>query len=307
LSVVNIPKEIQKKRPWKLSSDWARRFAAILYDRLVEQNRNFLVVFVGETGTGKSYSAIAMAEMIDPDFTIEKVVYEPKDFLNLLDKCGRGEVIVFDEAGVGIPAREWQSIQNKLMGYVLQTFRYKNIGVFFTTPSLAFIDKQVKILTHFVVKVYGHMNNQTKCVVYEKNHDPVRDITEWSPWIFVDRERGIEYDPNPIYIGAPSEDLVEQYEKLSQERKAKVYRDAFEHIKALEEGIKTEGFDGRTIRRLKNIAVAFYGMYRIVKDELGYSYREIASRIGVDHVSLRNWVNWVEQNIKLLKPELVND
>ncbi len=295
-----IPLEIREKQTWKLSDNWARKFAGILHDRLWEQNKNFIVIFVGETGSGKSYSALAMAEMIDPDFSIEKVVYKPRDFLNLLDKCKKGDVLVFDEAGVGIPAREWQSIQNKLMGYVLQTFRYKNIGVFMTTPSMSFIDKQVKILTHFVIKVYGHINDQNKCVIYAKDHDPVRDITDWSPWIFVDRERNREFDPNPIFIGKPSDDLAEEYEELSRKRKEEIRKDAIEHLKAIEEGVRTEGFDGRTLRKLKNITIAFYKMYKLLKEEFGLSERQIALRIGVDNHTVRNWVAWIEANQKLL-------
>jgi hypothetical protein len=45
-------------------------------------------------------------------------------------------------------SREWYSIQNKLLGSILQTFRNLNCGVIFTTPNLSFIDVQARKLFH---------------------------------------------------------------------------------------------------------------------------------------------------------------
>lgn len=45
-------------------------------------------------------------------------------------------------------SREWYSVQNKMLGAVLQTFRILNVGVIFTTPDLSFIDVQARKLFH---------------------------------------------------------------------------------------------------------------------------------------------------------------
>jgi len=258
-----------------------------------------MIAITGETGSGKSYSALTIAELIDPEFNIDKVVFEPKDFLKLLDTAKRGDVIVFDEAGVGIPAREWQTIQNKLFGYVLQVIRYKNIGIIFTVPHLNFIDSQARRLIHYALTVVGRYENYNKCVVYQNKTHPIYSQEVWEKWLFFDLTKEKYYDLNPIYVGLPSKDLAKAYEEISRKRKEEIYKSALEHIQALEEGVKTEGYDGRTIRKMKNISLAFYNLYKLIKDELGWSDRQIALKIGVNNVTLRNWIAWIESNKQL--------
>ncbi len=286
---------MREKRAWQLSDHWARSFAALLHYRLWGENKNFIVIFVGETGSGKSYSALALAEMIDPNFDISKVVYTPEEFFEVLDRVGKGEVVIFDEAGVGVPAREWQTIQNRLMSYVLQVFRYKNIGVIFTTPSSDFIDKHVKLLCHYQILVLGHNSeNQNICIVYKKKHHHVKGGLDWDALIFEAGKK--QYRPRYILIGLPSEYLVNEYEKLSRQRKEEIRKKALEDLKALKEGLKAEGFDGRSLRRLKNIARAFYKTYTLLRSEFGLSERQIALKIGLDPQNLNRWIKWIEAN-----------
>ncbi len=111
------------------------------------QNKNWLTVVCGETGSGKSYSALAIAHEVGESVYI---VFSPVEFLKLLtsNKLEKGDAIVFDEAGVGMSARDWYSVQNKILGSVLQTFRHLNLVVIFTVPNLSFIDVQARKLFH---------------------------------------------------------------------------------------------------------------------------------------------------------------
>lgn len=61
-------------------------------------------------------------------------------------------MIVFDEVGVGIPARDWYTISNKMLSYVLQTFRYENLSVIFTCSSFDFIDVQTRKPFHTYIE-----------------------------------------------------------------------------------------------------------------------------------------------------------
>ena len=122
-------------------------FFKAIRSRILFQNKNWLAIITGETGSGKSYSALSMAKMISNKI---HVVFNALEFMELLnsDKIEKGSVIIFDEAGVGMSAREWYSQQNKLLGSVLQTFRNMNLAVIFTTPDLSFIDVQARKLFH---------------------------------------------------------------------------------------------------------------------------------------------------------------
>ena len=145
--------------------------------RLHEQNKNFLGAIVGDTGSGKSYNALTLAKLIDPEFTIRNVVFNPEQFLALLNsgKLKRGSVVVFDEAGVGIPAREWFSLQNKLLGYVLQTFRHENIAVIFTLPNISFLDIQARRLFHAIIETHGinFKTGYSRTKIFIIKHNPL--------------------------------------------------------------------------------------------------------------------------------------
>jgi hypothetical protein len=131
----------------------------------ISENKNFMAVVTGPTGSGKSYSALRLAEEIDPDFSIDRVVFDAQSFLKVLNHGGlkSGSVVVFDEAGVGMSSREWQSVSSKLILFVLQTFRHKNYIVFFTTPHLGFIEAGSRKLFHCYMETVG-INKEKKQV-----------------------------------------------------------------------------------------------------------------------------------------------
>ena len=53
--------------------------------RLKKTNQNFLGVICGQTGSGKSYSALTICKEIDPSFDIDRVTFTPEQFMELLN------------------------------------------------------------------------------------------------------------------------------------------------------------------------------------------------------------------------------
>ena len=121
--------------------------------RRIKENRNANLVFVGDTGSGKSYSSISLAEKIDPNFTADRIVFTTLDFLKLVNSnLPPGSVIIFDDAGLRIPAREWQATSAKIFGKLFQGFRYKNLIAMITVPNIAFIERQSRMLMHLYLE-----------------------------------------------------------------------------------------------------------------------------------------------------------
>lgn len=116
----------------------------------IRRNKNFLCMISGQTGSGKSWSALSIAEMSDPEFNIDRVVFSGKDLLALINSGAlkKGSCIVWDEAGVDLNNRSWQSTTNKLLNLLLQTFRHQCFCLFFTAPYSDFIDSQTRRLFH---------------------------------------------------------------------------------------------------------------------------------------------------------------
>lgn len=137
-------------------------------DRLLNKNQNFLLVGCGPTGTGKSVTALALGEKIDPNFNIDRVVFSAQEFMSLLNKPELllpGSCILWDEAGVNMAAREFQSLLNRLLMKVLQTFRHRNICLILTVPSFSFIDAQARRLLHGYYETVEINRKENRCIV----------------------------------------------------------------------------------------------------------------------------------------------
>ena len=56
----------------------------------------------------------------------------------------RGNSVILDDAGVFMNARDWQTVQNKAISIVAQSFRYRNLITFITVPKWNYIDAQTR-------------------------------------------------------------------------------------------------------------------------------------------------------------------
>lgn len=72
--------------------------------------------------------------------------------INYSENIGKGSAILWDEAGVDISNRNWQSTANKMLNYLLQTFRHRNFILLFTAPYLDFVDSSTRKLFHAELK-----------------------------------------------------------------------------------------------------------------------------------------------------------
>ena len=212
---------------------------SLIIRRLRHKNQNWLAVITGQTGTGKSYSAISIAKIIDEKFTNDQIVYTPEQFMSLLNSgvLKKGSAIVFDEAGVGIPNRDWYTIQNKLVSYVLQTFRHKNLAVIFTTPSLDFIDIHTRKLFHAYIETKS-INREIETVIckwFEIEHISRFGKTYFRYPILKNGNKILKI--KMISIPKPPEDLVELYEKSKIEYTKVLGLDAEKTIRTTREKI----------------------------------------------------------------------
>jgi len=129
--------------------------------------KNFLCFVTGQTGSGKSYSAISMAEMYAKMSGIEfnpeyHVISSLKELLRLITepeetrKIRFGSVLVFDEPQVEGNSSDWQSDVNKALAQLISTFRNQRLVIFFACPYKEMVAKQTRILFHAEFRVEGY-------------------------------------------------------------------------------------------------------------------------------------------------------
>jgi len=186
-------------------------------------NRNFVGIVVGRVGTGKSYTTIRFAEELDPTFNVDRIVFKVEDLLDIVheNKLPPGSVIVFDEAGIGVSNRQhYMNKFNKAMGFLLQTWRARNLILFVTVPDLGFVDAGVR-------KMFDALIETTKVI---KSKRVVR--VKWK-FIQVNPQLGKAYfhgltDGNckiDLLVKKPSVKLIHIYEKKKEEFLTELYKD----------------------------------------------------------------------------------
>jgi hypothetical protein len=172
-------------------------FVSALNDRL-DKHKNVIMIVHGETGEGKSYLAMALAEKMDKNFSVKNVIFWDNldEFVDLVKGLPPRSWIVVDDAGALLDAREFMTAINKMMSYVLEMFRFKQICIIFTTPNRMMLDKNARRVSHYLVfqKGWGY------AAVYRQKMNYRGDIYP----LFLFHFDGVK---------KPSEKLCKEYEK----------------------------------------------------------------------------------------------
>src|SRR6266540_1259572 len=96
--------------------------------KYLNRETGIIVFLVGPPGSGKSFSAIRIATLIDPGFGIENICFTVPDYIAILNRGTRvGQAILLDEAGVMGPARKWQSQSNISLALTAESVRHRGL------------------------------------------------------------------------------------------------------------------------------------------------------------------------------------
>ncbi len=203
----------REKKPG--NNSWVRWFV----NRTMRKNNNNLVSVVGKTGSGKTWSAMSICEMMAKKdgipFTVEHIVFSLKELMLLINSgtLKRGSKIIFDEPQVSISAREFQSEANKVFNYLLTTFRHKNLSLFFCTPFETLLDKNTRRLFHVRIDTDGINLKNNTCRLRPR----YIEYTDWKPEPYRKRLivnfKGGSKAITSWDIQKPSPQLIKDYEQ----------------------------------------------------------------------------------------------
>lgn len=205
--------------------------------RLYDQNKNFITAITGPTGSGKSYSALRLAERIDADFSIDNVVFNAQDLL-LRIKQGKeqgeleqGSVLVFDEAGVEANSRDWQSKTNKALNYLFQTMRSYNFMVILTLPHIGGLDKQIRQLLHAFMPTQGidykHSTVELKPLFFQVNQQTGEIFKKF---LKVFGDDGETRKIRRHHVKMPTKELRDAYEERKESYQEDLYSELLEDV-----------------------------------------------------------------------------
>jgi ABC-type dipeptide/oligopeptide/nickel transport system ATPase component len=202
-----------------------------VWARMNVKNQHFMGVIVGREGFGKSHSALSIARAVDPGFSADDVYFDPKGLLEAFQSAsyGTGDMIVLDEAGVGLGKRTWYEKSQVLLNQTLQTVRDDNMGVLFTLPRLSELDSQTIGRLHAFLEMTDVVKDDGYALAKWKNVDPSRGDRAKNYYKYSElRFDGVPYDVRQVKIGKPPAALAEQYEQRKEAFKDELYKEAIE-------------------------------------------------------------------------------
>lgn len=222
--MTSVPKPLRRNTPE------ARVLKQKIWRQCNEQNQHFIGAVVGPEGSGKSYTALKIAEVVDPTFSADRVMFDPASFLAKLQEWKeagdtKGKAVVSDEAGVGIGVRTWYDEDQIKFNQVLQVIRDENMAIIFTLPRLSELDSQTR------GRIRGFMEmTDLEPGEYAKfkylNWSPTRDerdkIYRRYPTLKVN---GFPQQIKRLCVSPPSEELVKNYQRRKSQFQQQLYQE----------------------------------------------------------------------------------
>jgi hypothetical protein len=204
--------------------------------RRIASNKNFLGFTSGGTGSGKSWSNLSIAQMLNPNFTTKDVIFRGKDLMKriLSGEVKKGMPIVFDEAGIDLSNRAWQSATNRLLNALLQTFRHKNIVLLMNSPYMDFVDASTRKLFHAEFQMIG-IDKEQKKGICKPMHLQFNARMKKFYYHYLRFNKNNKIVPlHRWYIPKPSDDLIKAYEKKKQIFTQELNEGIFRELEALD-------------------------------------------------------------------------
>jgi ABC-type dipeptide/oligopeptide/nickel transport system ATPase component len=252
--------------------------------RINVKDKSYMLLIVGEMGSGKSLAGVAIACRVDPTFKDSpRIVYTVPEFLEAVLKAKKGQAVIFDEAGVGVPSREWHTEMNRIMSIITQILRFKNICVIFTTPNIRLLDINVReAMNGFIKPRYiddAHQVNVCtfKTIIVNDNGEVVK-----RNFIYYDGKNGAAGEIiDPLRIPRPDPDIEEYYKKISFDMKNSKLRE-------LKQSINEEATTPQAEQALKNKANVCVKLLEHLRST--HTWDEVAAISGMSARQLQNWM-----------------
>lgn len=301
-----------------IDEDKGNKYSLVRYAReRIKKNKNFVMCFTGPTGSGKSWCALSYAELIDDDFDIDRVVFRAKDLMELINsgKLKSGSVILWDEAGIDLSNRNWQSTMNKVINYLLQTFRHRNFILIFTVPYTDFLDAASRKLFHANFETVGINRQKKTCTVKPKMLQYNANMNKFYAKYLKAIKNHRKVKIRRWAVPAPSKELIKKYEEKKLEFTSNLNKDIMVSLNdSVGSGVKIR-YSHRDYyiawhllgRKQKNICEALDktsgGCSQVVQvmDKLYPEWRNDRKMLGFEVSDIRNIRNLSPTQLKFLE------
>ena len=142
-----------------------------LNERRMKGDRDYVWVIDGAEGSGKSVLAMQLAKYLNPEFSLKDVCFSPEEFRKVIQNAKKGDVVIFDEAFIGLSSRSALSTLNKMLVSLMMQMRQRNLFVFIVLPSIFLLDKYVALFrSKALLHVYILKNQKRMWTAFNTKH-----------------------------------------------------------------------------------------------------------------------------------------
>jgi len=194
------------------------------WSNVYAKNSSANIIITGVPGSGKSYVAIQLADVLcrdsswNPVFDVRSnLALEPMRFRELVardDPVGRA--IVGDEFGLQAAGRKYATQDNIDMSFTFQIMRYNRRFTILTVPDASMIDKHMRITAHLWIHVEGHDDWHSWGRIYLLDQGVSIERSEiYTKKVRFTSKQGNYYVVQKFFCPPPRKALARVYEDMS--------------------------------------------------------------------------------------------
>lgn len=282
-------------------------------NRVKNRNNSTNIRIIGDTGTGKSWSALWLAEemsrLMKRTITEDDIYFSISDVIRKIAKKQPkpGTIFFIDEQQVEGDSTQHNTLKGKAYTTFFSTVRSKRYIIISTMPFSDMIVKKVRRFFHLEIETHG-ANETTETVKtspryleYHKHKDKV--YRKRLVVVFTDQKIGIRKarKVNHWDIPKPSNGLINLYERLKAEFQQKTYNrlvqdlDKYENL-GNEDISPSIVADEKILSKLTEYQIALFNK---LNENPNASYKEISDLLELDGIA--SSPAKVSQNIPWMK------
>ncbi len=276
------------------------------YDLHTPKHHNFLLDNgILSHNSGKSFASVTIiywcyVYMHGKPPTVEDMkqhwFFTGKSFLKRMNNPAlkKKELNLWDEMGTAASHKTHQSLQNRAISWLVQTFRNLEQLVIFTVPTLAYVDKSVRNLLHFQLETRNILQKDKICIIkpLELQYQIRMDKMYYHNLLYPsETEKGMMDEVDVVGIPLPPPEFVKAYEEMSWEFKSKLNKQIQEMLSKAEEkenGISDEEKFWRRCTSNQKMVLDYYRQGIVSTNKIAELEDTSASNVSQYIRSLRN-------------------